>query len=186
MCNTTQVTLFLIEQLRLDLLHSALDQTVSISQAQQKQQHDQHAHPRDLFVRQRVLVCNFSPGPTWLCGTIIKYNGPLSYRVKVSDDKSGIDTLIHPLESVNTSQNSSNVCDIPSEVLKLSQPDSSETVQSDKVSSRGSESEPAELTGQHETTPLSNSSMASLSPVTVQHLHDDTFSETDVHLTGVH
>jgi len=168
------------DRTRLDLLHSALDQTVAISQAQQKQQHDQHAHPRDLFVGQRVLVCNFIPRPTWLHGTIIKYNGPLSYRVKVSDDKSGIDTLIHPLESVDTSQNSSNVSDIPSEVS--SQPDSSETVQSDKVNSRGSESEPAELTSQHETTPLRTSSMAPLSPVTVQHLHDDTSSETDIHL----
>jgi len=172
------------DRTRLDLLHSALDQTVAISQAQQKQQHHQHAHPRDLFVWQRVLVCNFSPRPTWLRGTIIKYNGPLSYRVKVSDDKSGIDTLIHPLESVDTSQNPSNVSEIPSEVS--SQPDSSETVQCDKVNSRGSESKPAELTSQHETTPLSTSSMASLSPVTVHHLHDDTFSETDVHLTGVH
>lgn len=84
------------------LLHPALDQAVAISHAQQKKQYKQHAHPRDLFVGQCMLVCNFSAWPTWLCGTIIKYNGPLSYQVKISDDKSGIDTWIHIFESVHT------------------------------------------------------------------------------------
>ena len=79
------------------LLHPALDQAVAISHAQQKKQYKQHAHPRDLFVGQCMLVCNFSAWPTWLRGTIIKYNGPLSYQVKISDDKSGIDTWIHIL-----------------------------------------------------------------------------------------
>jgi len=39
------------------LLHPALDQAVAISQTQQKKQ---YKHPRDLFVRQCMLVCNFS------------------------------------------------------------------------------------------------------------------------------
>ena len=168
--STTPVTpasLFLKRDLNLDLLHPAMDQTVAISQAQRKQQHDQHAQPRDLFVGQRVLVCNFRPGPTWVPGTIIKCNGPLSYQVKVSDDRIWNRHMNHLLESVDTRQTFS-ISDSPSEVL--SHPNSSESVQTDEVSSRRSESEPVEITGQPESTPLSTSSTASSSLIHIQTL----------------
>jgi len=86
----------------------------------------------------------------------------------------------HLLESVDTPQTSS-VPDIPSEVL--GQPNSSESVQTDEVSSRGSESEPVEINGQPESTPLSTSPMPLRVQSTYKHLHDATLSETDVCLT---
>ena len=147
---TTQVTpasLFLKRDLRtrLDLLHPDLGQTVAASQAQQKQHHDQHAHPRNLFVGQRVLVRNFRPGPTWLPGTVVNCNGPLSYQVKVSGDRIWNRHIDHLLEAVDSPRASSTV-DIPDSPSRVSiQPTSTELV-TDPGEENRSESESVEVT----------------------------------------
>ena len=87
--NVAPCTLFLKRQVRtlLDLLHPSVEEEVVSKQADQKLQHDQHSKARELFFGQRVLVRNLRPGQTWISGTVIERNGPLSYFVQVSSDR---------------------------------------------------------------------------------------------------
>ncbi len=63
---------------RLELLHPDVEERAATNQAKQKLHHNQHAHTRDLWVGQRVLARNFSPGPKWMPGTVVERTGPLS------------------------------------------------------------------------------------------------------------
>ena len=87
--NVAPCTLFLKRQLRtlLDLLRPNVEDDVVSKQADQKLQHDQHCKSRELYIGQRVLVRNVRPGQSWIPGTVIERNGPLSYLVQVSSDK---------------------------------------------------------------------------------------------------
>ena len=84
--NVASCTLFLMREVRtrFDLLRPDINRNVALRQAQQKFQHDSHAHNRELFVGQRVMVRNLRPGDKWVPGTIIERTGPLSYLVQVS------------------------------------------------------------------------------------------------------
>ena len=39
------------------------------------------------MIGQRVMVRNLRPGPTWIPGTIVGRNGPLSYVVRVKGEQ---------------------------------------------------------------------------------------------------
>ena len=77
--NVTPCTLFLKREVRtrFDFLRPDINRNVALKQAQQKFQHDSHAHKRELFVG-RVMVCNLRAGDKWVPGTIIEQTGPLS------------------------------------------------------------------------------------------------------------
>ena len=56
-------------------------------QADQKVAHDRHSRDREFMVGQRVMVRNLRPGPSWIPGTIVSRNGPLSYVVQVKGEQ---------------------------------------------------------------------------------------------------
>ena len=39
------------------------------------------------MVGQRVMVCNLRQGPSWIPGTVVRRNGPLSYVVQVKGEQ---------------------------------------------------------------------------------------------------
>ena len=70
---------------RLDLLRPSRDQHVSSKQAQQKADHDKHAHPRAFHIGQNVMARNLRPGAPWLPGVVVERLGPLTYLVQVDN-----------------------------------------------------------------------------------------------------
>ena len=76
-------TLFLGRSLRtrLDLLLPCVQSKVTHRQAQQKQQHDQHARLRVLEPGQSVMVRDKRPNTptTWIPGVIVQQRGPLTF-----------------------------------------------------------------------------------------------------------
>ena len=72
---------------RFDLLHPDLTRKVEEKQAKQKNQHDQHAKPRQFKVGQAVLAKNMRPGDAWIPGVIVKQSGPVSYQVDVGEGR---------------------------------------------------------------------------------------------------
>lgn len=71
----------------LDLLHPMVESRVLSSQARQKAGHDQHARDRAFVVGDEVYVRNFAGGSRWLPGVVTAIKGPLSYEVKLLDDR---------------------------------------------------------------------------------------------------
>jgi hypothetical protein len=57
---------------QLDLLHPDVSRTVRVDQKRQKQGHD--AHARAFGVGDLVHVRNYTQGPTWLPGSVTKFN----------------------------------------------------------------------------------------------------------------
>ena len=71
---------------RLDVLFPKGNKKVEKAQEKQKQCHDNSKRLRVFVVGNKVLVKNFRQiGPKWICGTISKVNGPLSYTVKLTN-----------------------------------------------------------------------------------------------------
>ena len=75
-------------------LHSHLDQLlpdltshVQNKQSLQKQRYDQHTKARHFLPDERVFMCNFGQGDTWLAGIISKAQGPQTYDVKLLDNR---------------------------------------------------------------------------------------------------
>ena len=87
--NATPCMLLMNRQLRtrLDLLRPNIGVQVANKQADQKVSHDQHSRDREFMIGQRVMVRNLRPGPTWIPGTIVGRNGPLSYVVQVKGEQ---------------------------------------------------------------------------------------------------
>lgn len=87
--NVTPCMLLMNRQLRtrLDLLRPNTEVQVTNKQADQKVTHDQHSRSREFMVGQRVMVRNLRPGPSWIPGTIVERNGPLSYVVQVKGEQ---------------------------------------------------------------------------------------------------
>ena len=108
-----------------------------------------------MLVGQCVLVRNFRPGPTWLPGTVINCNSPLSYQVKVSGERIWNRHIDHLLEAVDPPQVSSTI-DIPDSPSGISiQPTSTELV-ADPGEENRSESESVEFTECPEVSPMSS------------------------------
>jgi hypothetical protein len=59
---------------------------VQEKQIKQKNYHDMHAKQRNFEINDKVFVKNFRRGDPWLQGNILEITGPLSYKVKLSND----------------------------------------------------------------------------------------------------
>ena len=71
----------------LDLLKPDIAGRIRASQARQKTGHDRRSKQRTFAPDDLVFVRNFSGGPTWLPGTVIATHGPLSFEVRLSDNR---------------------------------------------------------------------------------------------------
>ena len=71
----------------LDFIRSNLDARVCQNQYRQKEAHDFHAKDRYFQEGDDILTKNFSSGEPWLCGTIHKKVGPVSFIVELSDER---------------------------------------------------------------------------------------------------
>ena len=110
--NRTPSSPFLLRELRtrFSLLHPDVEKHVIDKQADQIQQHDQHAKSRKFEVNQKVHVRNLRPtGPKWIPGMILKQTGPLSFIVQVEHGlvwKRHVDHLRHAEPTIPTSSSS--------------------------------------------------------------------------------
>ena len=100
----------------LDLLIPDLSSKVQQRQQAQKSHHDQKTKERTFQTGDTVSVCNF-PGDTWIQGIIDKPSGPLSYYVKLQDDRvihRHIDHILaRPTNSPEISQPSEDCTSLP-------------------------------------------------------------------------
>ena len=71
----------------LGLVQPHLDTTVRRKQDAQKTNHDQHAKARSFDIGDSVFARDFPTGTKWLPGVISKIKGPLSYVVKLEDER---------------------------------------------------------------------------------------------------
>ena len=71
----------------LDLLKPNTADRVERKQAKQVQQHNTHSRDRSFDSRDQVYVRNYQPGSRWLPGVIQDKTGPVSYRVRMLDDR---------------------------------------------------------------------------------------------------
>ena len=71
----------------LDLLQPNMERQVVNKQANQKVTHDQHSRDWEFMIGERVMAHNLRPGPKWIPGTIVGWNGPLSYVVQVEGEQ---------------------------------------------------------------------------------------------------
>ncbi|XP_017575179.2 uncharacterized protein K02A2.6-like [Pygocentrus nattereri] len=90
--STTQVSpaiLFMKRRLRtsLDLLKpSRMKACVQRQQQAQIERRKQRAKNRVFHPGDQVLACNYTRGPKWIPATVITKTGPVSYRVKTTED----------------------------------------------------------------------------------------------------
>ena len=71
----------------LDHMHPDEAKAVEEQQLKQKVYHDRHAKDRQVNVGDPVYVTNFSSGPCWLPGVVVNKSGPVSFIVKLLDDR---------------------------------------------------------------------------------------------------
>ena len=69
----------------LDLLRPNVGTKVSMAQARQTVQHDQHSRSRKLAVGDTVQVRNYSGTRKWRPGMIVEETGPVSAKVELED-----------------------------------------------------------------------------------------------------
>ena len=60
---------------------------VEKNQMKQKEQHDLRSRERKLEVGENVFVRNYHHGNRWIPGTVEQKNGPVSFRVKLTDGR---------------------------------------------------------------------------------------------------
>ena len=72
---------------KLDLLHPNLQGKVQKQQSQMNMNHDKKADGRTVAVGDTVNVKNFSHGPKWMPGVVVKVTGPVSHEVLLSDER---------------------------------------------------------------------------------------------------
>jgi len=70
---------------RFDLLKPSIAARVDQKQNQQKQVRDTHAVIRTFQEGDSVYASDFRPGQTWLTGTVVKRQGPVSYKIKTEN-----------------------------------------------------------------------------------------------------
>ena len=68
----------------LDLLHPNVSDRVLEKQTQQKSSRDYHAKHREIQVDDTVYIKYFRRPKSWLSGTVVEKNGPVSARVRPS------------------------------------------------------------------------------------------------------
>ena len=70
---------------RFDLLKPNIAARVDQKQSQQKHAHDVHAVHRRFHEGDTVYARDFRQGRKWLTGTVVKYSGPVSYKIKTEN-----------------------------------------------------------------------------------------------------
>ena len=70
---------------QLDLLQPDIQAKVQGCQEQQKFHHDHHARSREFKCGDLVHVRNFSQGPMWIPGVVIRVRGLISYTVELAN-----------------------------------------------------------------------------------------------------
>ena len=81
--NETPSELFLKRKLRTCMLKPDVHKSVSVEQANQKNNYDRQCRSREYFVGQNIQAHDFHAGPRWVAGVIVKRLGPLTYLVQV-------------------------------------------------------------------------------------------------------
>ena len=71
----------------LDQLRPDLARKIRRQQDQQKQAHDQRVRARTFMVGEPVLTKNFSEGPVWLKGSILRLKGALTMDIELEDGR---------------------------------------------------------------------------------------------------
>ena len=71
----------------LDQLRPDLARKIRRQQDQQKQSHDQRVRARTFMVGEPVLTKNFSEGPVWLKGSILRLKGALTMDIELEDGR---------------------------------------------------------------------------------------------------
>ena len=69
----------------LDQLIPNLQAQVQQKQLKQKARHDRTTRPKTFQIGEPVFIRNFSRGPTWLPGTIVRMQGPRTFKVELID-----------------------------------------------------------------------------------------------------
>ena len=72
---------------RLDLLHPNLAKEILSKQVKQKSYADRSARAREFHVGDPVFARNYAKGKTWLPGTVLGVDGPVSFVVRLSDGR---------------------------------------------------------------------------------------------------
>ncbi|KAK3100735.1 hypothetical protein FSP39_024398 [Pinctada imbricata] len=118
---------------KLDLVFPNMEEKVVNKQNIQKHYKDKTAKERDFDLESKVYAKNFSSGDKWLPGYITEKSGPLSYRIRLSDDniirrhvdhlrpRQTADPVITPDFEIETST--------PSEIKPLEETTQSETTE---------------------------------------------------------
>ena len=74
----------------LDALRPSVEAKARVSQERQTHYRAGQTHLRTLALGEDVFVKNFTPGsfqPAWLAGVVEAIQGPLSYRVQLTDNR---------------------------------------------------------------------------------------------------
>jgi hypothetical protein len=112
---------------RWDLLKPNTRTSVCRRQAKQKEQHDQHARPRNFYVGQSVMARNFGSGDSWVSGVIVRQLGPVTYLVNVSDGRVWKRHVDHLKELVSNRDLPVSESDFDMDLPSISTPDRSPT-----------------------------------------------------------
>jgi hypothetical protein len=72
---------------RMDLMKPNLGSHVQSQQEKQITRHNQHSRVRELDIGDRIFMRNFGTGKPWLAGKIVQRRGPLSYLVRLVDER---------------------------------------------------------------------------------------------------
>ena len=72
---------------RLDLLKPQLSTTVHLKQTKQKLNHDKSTPVRQFQIDDAVYVQDLPSRSTWLPGTVVKTQGPLTYDIELEDGR---------------------------------------------------------------------------------------------------
>ena len=72
---------------RLDFIKPNAAARVEMKQQKQKESHDVHSRKRSFEAGNLVYAQNFSSGPRWLLGEVVKTTGPVSILVKLADGR---------------------------------------------------------------------------------------------------
>ena len=85
-------------QNRLALARPSIERRVQSKQEEQKRGHDKRTKQRTFNVGDTVYARNFARGSKWLSGQIEAKRGPLSFTIKLNDDRMWnrhIDHVVH-------------------------------------------------------------------------------------------
>ena len=83
----TTTELLFGRRMRLDAIRPNLERQVETKLLGQKENYDKRAQERAFAKTDRVYVQNFGRGETWLASDIVQTLGPVSFQVRLTDDR---------------------------------------------------------------------------------------------------